>query len=219
LSLIKGFACLVAAARESDMNSGTANTRVVCRIRPQSQSEEKSGRNGCLDHTEATIEVFTELGQYPFKCDRIFDENASQTELFEYCAMPLVKDTFAGINSTIIAFGQTGSGKTYTIEGEASPSRTGLVPRVMSALFIVAAERCDDVEFSFRVSYIEIYMEKVKDLLVDQHSLDDADIKCTVKIMGANVTERSITSYEQCMKYWRKGSSLSIYLSLSLSIH
>jgi hypothetical protein len=91
------------------------NARVVCRIRPQNNDEKKNGGHGCLDYTKSNIEVYTNLGQYPFDCDRIFSENDTQEDIFNYCARPLVEDALAGVNSTILAFGQTGSGKTYTI--------------------------------------------------------------------------------------------------------
>lgn len=58
---------------------------------------------------------------------------------------------------------------TPMIEGDTNDlSRMGIVPRSMTALFDAASERAEAIEFNFRVSYIEIYMEKVKDLLADQ---------------------------------------------------
>jgi predicted dinucleotide-binding enzyme len=59
------------------------------------------------------------------------------------------------------------------IEGDGNDSSSmGIVPRSMTALFDAAAERAEAIDFNFRVSYIEIYMEKVKDLLADQVIID-----------------------------------------------
>jgi predicted dinucleotide-binding enzyme len=56
------------------------------------------------------------------------------------------------------------------IEGD--ESNMGIVPRSMTVLFDAAAERAEAIDFNFRVSYIEIYMEKIKDLLADQVIID-----------------------------------------------
>ena len=190
-------------ASQSNPNVKLVNTKVVCRIRPQNLSEKRCGGHTCLDYSNTAIEVYTSLGQYPFECDRIFDETASQADLFDYCAKPLVKDALLGINSTILAFGQTGSGKTYSIEGDfTDASSVGIVPRVVIALFDAAVDRADAIEFDFRISYIEIYMEKIKDLLADE----GPSVQNVVKMVGVNVTERKLSSFEQFIKYWKAGT-------------
>ena len=74
-----------------------------------------------------------------------------------------VKATLGGINSTIIAYGQTGSGKTYSIVGtEAEP---GIAPRVADAIFAAIMNAPDTHEFTIRVSALEVYMERVRDLM------------------------------------------------------
>ena len=179
------------------------NARVVCRIRPQSLNEKKNGGLSCIDHSNNGIEVYTSLGQYPFECDHIFDETTTQADLFNYCAKPHVVDALSGINSTILAFGQTGSGKTYSIEGDINDSeRIGIVPRTLMALFDAATEQNESIEFNFRISFIEIYMEKIKDLLADEKS---NTAQSTVKVIGVDIIEKSIFTYEQFMKYWKAG--------------
>ena len=203
----------------ADANVRLMNTKVVCRIRPLTQSERKVGGHGCVDYTTSNIEVFTSSGQYPFDCDHIFDESASQMDIFDYCARPLVEDALAGINSTILAYGQTSSGKTYTIEGDKSdPSKIGIVPRTVTALLEAAAERNLTTEFTFRISYIEIYMEKVKDLLIEE-VLPIADLQRTVKIVGINISEKTISSFDQFMKYWKAGRTHFIFFCLVFPIN
>lgn len=194
----------------ADANVRLMNTKIICRIRPLNRNEREIGGHGCVDFTTDNIEVFTSSGQYPFDCDYIFDESASQMDIFDYCARPLVEDALAGINSTILAYGQTSSGKTYTIEGEKSdPSKIGIVPRTVTALLEAAAERNLSTEFTFRISYIEIYMEKVKDLLIEE-VLPIGDLQRTVKIVGVNISEKTITSFDQFMKYWKAGRTHDI---------
>lgn len=59
-------------------------------------------------------------------------------------ALPVLRSTLDGYNSTVFAFGQTGSGKTFTITGGAERyADRGLIPRALSALFAEAAKRSD----------------------------------------------------------------------------
>jgi hypothetical protein len=202
-----------------DANVRLMNTKIVCRIRPLTQNEQKIGGHGCVDYTMNNIEVFTSSGQYPFDCDYIFDESASQMDLFDYCARPLVEDALAGINSTILAYGQTSSGKTYTIEGDKSdPSKIGIVPRTVTALLDAAAERCLSTELTFRISFIEIYMEKVKDLLIEE-VLPIADLQRTVKIVGVNISEKTISSFDQFMKFWKAGRTHIIHFFSVINVN
>lgn len=191
----------------TDANVRLMNAKVVCRIRPLTQSEKKVGRLGCIDYTTSCIEVFNALGQHPFDCDHIFDETSTQQDVFDYSARPHIDDALAGINSTIIAYGQTSSGKTYTIEGDPSDSvEMGIVPRTVVALFEAAAMRSSTMQFTLKMSYIEIYMEKMKDLLVEE-STSIANVQSTVQMIGVNVTEKIISSFDQFMKHWKAGES------------
>ncbi len=71
-----------------------------------------------------------------------------------------------GYNGTIFAYGQTGTGKTFTMEGDRSiPELRGIIPNSFAHVFGHIAKAGDDVKFLVRVSYLEIYNEKVRDLL------------------------------------------------------
>ncbi|XP_015789402.1 kinesin-like protein KIF16B [Tetranychus urticae] len=97
-----------------------------------------------------------------------FDESdkdfSSQEEVYEDLGKPVVEDAFEGYNACIFAYGQTGSGKTFTMIG--SPGNEGLIPRICKNLFVRMKMECNK-ESSYRteVSYLEIYNERVKDLL------------------------------------------------------
>jgi hypothetical protein len=73
-----------------------------------------------------------------------------------------------GFNGTIFAYGQTGSGKTHTMCGnlEVEAGR-GLVPRVITDMFDLIGKAPEETQFMIKVSYVEIYNEKVKDLISD----------------------------------------------------
>ncbi|KAL3874464.1 hypothetical protein ACJMK2_037473 [Sinanodonta woodiana] len=85
----------------------------------------------------------------------------SQEYVYQCLGVDVVESGYEGYNACVFAYGQTGSGKTYTMMG--NPGDEGLIPRICKELF---ARMCDE-ETSYRteVSYLEIYNEKVRDLL------------------------------------------------------
>ena len=110
----------------------------------------------------------------PFAFRHVFTEAATQEDVYDVCARPLVERMLAGYNTTLFAYGQTGTGKTYTMTGDyysRDGSREklcrGVVPRALEHVLAAAHERAqrDGVEVSVAVSYLEIYKEAVTDLL------------------------------------------------------
>ncbi|CAI5492853.1 unnamed protein product, partial [Closterium sp. Naga37s-1] len=120
-----------------------------------------------------------------FTFDHVAGETASQEELFELAGRPMVDNCIAGYNSTIFAYGQTGSGKTYTMFGaevdtadvermrvEADVevgTRWGMIPRMCHLLFTQLKQekqrRGESFAFTCTCSYLEIYNDKLSDLL------------------------------------------------------
>ncbi|VDO62611.1 unnamed protein product [Onchocerca flexuosa] len=68
-----------------------------------------------------------------------------------------------GYNVCIFAYGHTGSGKTYTMEG--LPNDPGVYQRSMNHLFRIAEDRLKDIDYTISISMLEIYNEKIRDLL------------------------------------------------------
>ncbi|ESO09326.1 hypothetical protein HELRODRAFT_73799, partial [Helobdella robusta] len=69
-----------------------------------------------------------------------------------------------GYNACIFAYGQTGSGKSYSMMG--TSDQKGIIPRLCDALFDEIVQSTDsETNFKVEVSYLEIYNEKVRDLL------------------------------------------------------
>ena len=89
---------------------------------------------------------------------------SSQDVVFDCLGQDILENAFKGYNACIFAYGQTGSGKSYTMMG--SRDQTGIIPRLCNNLF----ERIDEMstpenQTKVEVSYMEIYNEKVFDLL------------------------------------------------------
>jgi kinesin family protein 5 len=78
-----------------------------------------------------------------------------------------VDSAFEGINGTIFAYGQTSSGKTFTCVGPDcdDDNLKGLLPRCVSSIFERIASSPNYLEFRIKISMVEIYMEKIRDLL------------------------------------------------------
>ncbi|XP_015229124.1 PREDICTED: kinesin-like protein KIF16B [Cyprinodon variegatus] len=90
---------------------------------------------------------------------------ASQEKIFKDLGSDVLKATFDGFNACVFAYGQTGSGKSYTMMGNKADK--GLIPRICEELFLEISKRSKSEAMSFHteVSYLEIYNERVQDLL------------------------------------------------------
>ncbi|GAO50205.1 hypothetical protein G7K_4339-t1 [Saitoella complicata NRRL Y-17804] len=96
--------------------------------------------------------------------DRVFDETATQEEVYANTTMQLLDGVIDGYNATVFAYGATGCGKTHTISG--TPEKPGIIFSTMRDLFdkIKAVQDIKHVEIS--LSYLEIYNETIRDLLI-----------------------------------------------------
>ncbi|KAL8302944.1 hypothetical protein RB597_005386 [Gaeumannomyces tritici] len=99
-----------------------------------------------------------------FAFDRIFDDNVSQTEVYEGTTKPLLDSVLDGYNATVFAYGATGCGKTHTITG--TSQQPGIIFLTMQELFEKINDRNDEKVTELSLSYLEIYNETIRDLLV-----------------------------------------------------
>jgi len=90
---------------------------------------------------------------------------AGQDDLFADLGRPLLDNAFQGYNNCIFAYGQTGSGKSYSMMGYRGES--GVIPRICKDMFdrIEAMQEDKNLSCTVEVSYLEIYNERVRDLL------------------------------------------------------
>ncbi|KAI0755479.1 P-loop containing nucleoside triphosphate hydrolase protein [Irpex lacteus] len=100
-----------------------------------------------------------------FIFDRVFRHDAAQTDVYEGTAKPLLKNVLDGYNATIFAYGATGCGKTHTISG--TDEDPGIIYLTMQDLFQLIEDRQEDHIVEVQVSFLEIYNEEIRDLLVE----------------------------------------------------
>lgn len=110
-------------------------------------------------------------GHTAFHFDHIFDEDTKTPLLYMSIARPMVKTVLSGRHGTIFAYGQTGSGKTFTMQGDgkAASGQAGIIQLVASDLFrFMKQGALAKRDYVTKVSYVEIYNEKIRDLLSDE---------------------------------------------------
>ncbi|KAH7086883.1 kinesin family protein-like protein [Paraphoma chrysanthemicola] len=90
---------------------------------------------------------------------------AGQDNLHEDLGKPLLDNAFQGYNNCIFAYGQTGSGKSYSMMGYGQ--EYGIIPKICQDMFerIKNMQKDKNLSFTVEVSYLEIYNERVRDLL------------------------------------------------------
>ena len=108
-----------------------------------------------------------------FTFDYIFDQEATQLEVYEEAVVDLIDAALGGNNATILAYGQTGSGKTHTMLGDVKPNplendlltaNSGIFLRVLSDLMEYKAKRKGKQHVIVGLSCIEIYNDSIRDL-------------------------------------------------------
>ena len=148
--------------------SNAANVKVIARFRPMNELEKTSGNEQVCVFTSPTSLQFNstrEKNVYRYNFDRIFTPSSTQEDIYSFGVKEIIDSVLNGYNGTVLAYGQTSSGKTYTMQGEMEPPSTqGIIPRMISHVFkyIYNTEGND---FIIKVSMIEIYQEKIRDLL------------------------------------------------------
>ncbi|XP_063975775.1 kinesin heavy chain isoform X2 [Diachasmimorpha longicaudata] len=182
--------------------------KVVCRFRPLNDSEEKAGSKFVVKFPSGGDENCISIGGKVYLFDKVFKPNATQDKVYNEAAKSIVTDVLAGYNGTIFAYGQTSSGKTHTMEGViGDPNKQGIIPRIVNDIFNHIYGMEENLEFHIKVSYFEIYMDKIRDLLdVSKVNLSVHEDKNRVPfVKGA--TERFVSSPEEVFEVIEEGKS------------
>ncbi|UZJ54529.1 hypothetical protein CBS101457_003849 [Exobasidium rhododendri] len=156
----------------------SGNVKVVSRFRPPNSLELREGGDIVVDfegspesdsYTTVKVKGAAEGGGFTF--DKVFGMDTRQQDVFEFGIKETVDDVLNGYNGTIFAYGQTGSGKTYTMMGSDidDDSQKGIIPRITEQIFDSILSSPPNLEYLVKVSYLEIYMERIRDLLAPQN--------------------------------------------------
>ncbi|GIQ85414.1 kinesin-like protein [Kipferlia bialata] len=182
------------------------NVKVVCRFRPQNSKERAAQGVECatFDSDQTCSIMSTDGGTKApqtkkFTFDHIFGPTSTQQAVYHVAARPVVEDVMQGYNGTIFAYGQTSSGKTHTMQGPDidNPDDRGIIPRIISHIFEAIGGSKAHLEFTVQVSYVEIYNEKIRDLLDPRKSNLVIHESPTKGIYIADVCEQYVASPDE----------------------
>ncbi|XP_055760221.1 kinesin-like protein KIF13A isoform X1 [Salvelinus fontinalis] len=122
---------------------------------------------------------------------------AGQEVVFQCLGEGILENAFQGYNACIFAYGQTGSGKSFSMMG--NKKAPGLIPRLCCSLFErIGREDSQVLSFKVEVSYMEIYNEKVRDLLDPKGSRQSLKVR-EHKVLGPYVdglSQLAVTNFE-----------------------
>uniref|UniRef100_A0A7N8XWT5 Kinesin family member 13A n=1 Tax=Mastacembelus armatus TaxID=205130 RepID=A0A7N8XWT5_9TELE len=160
----------------------------------------------CLDRCEKRVfmlPVLSPLQVFAFDhCFWSMDESnipkyAGQEVVFKCLGEGILENAFQGYNACIFAYGQTGSGKSFSMMGNVE--QPGLIPRLCCSLFERVHREANEAHtFKVEVSYMEIYNEKVRDLLDPKGSRQSLKVR-EHKVLGPYVdglSQLAVTSFE-----------------------
>uniref|UniRef100_A0A3Q4HF13 Kinesin family member 13A n=1 Tax=Neolamprologus brichardi TaxID=32507 RepID=A0A3Q4HF13_NEOBR len=178
--------------------------KVAVRVRPMNRREIELNTK-CVVDMEDNQTVLHPPPSNVFAFDHCFwsmDESnvpkyAGQEVVFKCLGEGILENAFQGYNACIFAYGQTGSGKSFSMMGNGE--QPGLIPRLCCSLFErVHREANEGHSFKVEVSYMEIYNEKVRDLLDPKGSRQSLKVR-EHKVFGPYVdglSQLAVTSFE-----------------------
>lgn len=155
-----------------------ASVKVAVRVRPFNSREfahdakcviQMQGNTTCISNPKQPKDApknFTFDHSYWSHTTEEDPNFASQRQVYKDIGEEMLLHAFEGYNVCIFAYGQTGAGKSYTMMGKPEPEQHGIIPQLCEDLFArVSSNKSPDLSYSVEVSYMEIYCERVRDLL------------------------------------------------------
>jgi hypothetical protein len=154
-------------ARSGAAEGIVTNVKAVLRVRPclPGVEEQAPGVIRIDGHSAEISNPRNPSESLVFKFDGCYGAESGQEEIFRENLAPLIDRVLSGYNGTVFAYGNTGAGKTFTMQG--SPTDPGMIPLAVADLLSKLAQRQSrsQTRWTLGVSYLEIYKERVYDLL------------------------------------------------------
>lgn len=206
--------------------ASSTNIKVVCRFRPPNAIEAREGGEICVgfDENFQTVQLrsaSTVSGPEKdgFTFDRVFPMGTKQHEVFDYGVKDIVKDVLDGYNGTVFAYGQTGSGKTFTMMGADidSDELKGIIPRITEQIFQSIVESDAHLEYLVKVSYMEIYLERIRDLLAPQNDNLQVHEEKSKGVYVKNLSDYYVSSAREVYEIMRTGGAARVISSTNMN--
>ena len=167
----------------------TQRFNIIVRIRPEVEHDKvelttEDELRTCIYKQSPNKVILTNEktdNKYEMEFDYVFDEKDNQEVIFNTFGEKLMNDIFRGYNGTVMAYGQTGSGKTYTMFGGSMmkdgnfnkifDSEKGIVHRAINRIFEYREQKKDMKQIHIYVSFMQIYLNQITDLLNDENQV------------------------------------------------
>ncbi|KAI1735972.1 kinesin-domain-containing protein [Xylaria scruposa] len=148
--------------RASKGLDGKGNVIVSIRVRPDAGGNNGQTEGEWMVDGRKSLVAYRgrEGGDYYY--DNVFTTHDDNSRVYDHIAKRLVRRVMEGYHGTVFAYGMTGTGKTFSMQGTASSP--GVIPLAITDIFSYIRET-PTREFLLRVSYLEIYNERIHDLL------------------------------------------------------
>jgi len=139
-----------------------------------------------------------------FTFDELFTGKATQIDVYNSTAKTYLSDILQGYNCTIFAYGQSGSGKTHTMFG--NTNNPGIMLRFIEDIFkeLNNEDVRNPIQTIIRISFVEIYLEKIRDLLSEKENLKIFQKDEGFWIQG--MVEEQVSSYEEAYLLLQQGN-------------
>ncbi|KAF8334309.1 kinesin heavy chain [Cantharellus anzutake] len=195
--------------------ASTNNIKVVCRFRPPNAMESREGSEIVVsfDSNLRSVQMKSALlstgpEKDGFTFDRVFPMETRQYEIFDY-GVQGYDYVLDGYNGTVFAYGQTGSGKTFTMMGADidDPELAGIIPRITEQIFTSIIESDASIEYLVKVSYMEIYMERIRDLLAPANDNLQIHEEKSKGVYVKGLSDYYVGSAKEVYEIMRQGAS------------
>ena len=135
--------------------------------------------------------------------------NSRQSDVFDFSIKSTVDDILNGYNGTVFAYGQTGAGKSYTMMGTDidNDEGRGVIPRIVEQIFASILSSPETIEYTVRVSYMEIYMERIRDLLAPHNDNLPVHEEKNRGVYVKGLLEIYVSSVQEVFEVMRRGGS------------
>lgn len=145
--------------------------------------------------------------------------NSRQKDVFDFSIKPTVDDILNGYNGTVFAYGQTGAGKSYTMMGTDMDDEVGrgVIPRIVEQIFASILASPGTIEYTVRVSYMEIYMERIRDLLAPQNDNLPVHEEKNRGVYVKGLLEIYVSSVQEVYEVMRRGGSARAVASTNMN--
>ncbi|XP_075164905.1 kinesin-like protein 98A isoform X2 [Haematobia irritans] len=196
------------AVRVRPFNSREEDMDAVCIVemdnkktrlsKPKLQAQRDAGRENYHDFT-------FDYSYWSF--DKNDNHFATQEQVYNDLGTDVIDCAFQGYNACVFAYGQTGSGKTFTMMG--APDNPGLIPRICSELFArMRVGQESGTGYKTHASYLEIYNERVKDLLGPQTNAHGLRVRehRTLGPYVENLSQHSVADFDEIQECITRGN-------------